>query len=88
MSSYFGDGAPYCRTGNTEDSRDSCDTAPLGMELPGAHLLFFCECRRPADLPAGGAGRVEAGACAFADEGSFVFRERACELVEHASQGG
>lgn len=61
---------------------------PLGIELPGASLLLFCERRRPADLPAGLAGRVKAGACAFADEGSFVFRERACELVEHASQGG
>lgn len=87
-SSYFGDGASYCRTGNTEDSRDGCDTVPLGMELSGARLLFFCECRRPADPPAGGAGHVEAGARTFANQGSFVFRERACELVEHASQGG
>lgn len=50
--------------------------------------MLFCECRRPADPSAGLAGHVEAGARAFTDESSFVFRERACELVEHASQGG
>ena len=58
------------------------------MELSGARLLFFCECWRPADPPAGGAGCVEAGARAFADEGSLILGERTCELVEHASQGG
>lgn len=85
--SHSGDGASYRRTRNAQDSCCSCDAVSLNMELSGAGFLFFCECRRPADPPAGGAGSVEAGARAFADEGSLILRERTSELVEHSPQG-
>ena len=60
----------------------------LGMEVAGGGFLFVCERWRASDTSAGGAGCVEAGARAFTDEGAFIFGECACELVEHAPQGG
>lgn len=48
--------------------------------------LLRGECWGPADSSAGLSCVVEAGACSFADEGSLVLCERACELVEQSAE--